>query len=662
MLLRTQIRIVGAAAAGTVLALSAALLWTAHEAAEAVELRARDSQGEDAIRGLALAASGLHVALDGTRSHDEVVAAFDRCESAAERVAGVASAPAVKADLDRLRAVLAQARADVARLVGPGHAAFANDVQHRVQAVVQPVHADLDRAAWAGEAEARAAVRRARLLAVGLAVPGVVAILVAAWWVVPRLRRGLTALLGAARRLRGGDLGVRTGLAGEDELAQLGAAFDGMAERLRETLVSREHLEAVVAERTADLERSRGEAAARLQELESARVHLGASERLASVGRLARGLAHEINNPLAVSLANVAFVAEELERQVGDPEAAPREELQHALEEAVQAGRRVSQIVRDLLAFSREPGNDVGPSDLVGVLAYAVRLSGAELRARARLSVEVGPGPILVRGGTAALGQVFCRLLLAAAAAIPPGDPEGQRVRVVCRSEGLDVVVEIRDSGEPIPVALLPHVFDPFFTPSAGFTEGQSARGLGLGLAACHGTIEALGGRLTAESAPGQDTVFRVRLPAGITGTRVVLHRGGEAARARQRVLVVSEDPVVCASVYRLLSAQNDVVPHTSAAHALTMVRGGERFDGVVCDAGLDGAHAAAFHAAVAGLSPALGRAMVFLVPRECSPETARFLDAVPNPRVARDLEDGALAAALAGAAAAAADRAVVGI
>jgi signal transduction histidine kinase len=659
MLLRTQIRIVGAVAAGTVVALSSALLWTAHEAAEAAELRARDARGEDAIRSFALAASSLHVALDGSRSRGEVLAAFDACEGAAAGVAAVTGDPAALGDLARLRTILSHARADVDRLVGPTHGPFANDVQHRVLALVQAVEADLDRGAGAGEAEARAVVQRARLLAVGLAVPGALAMLATVWWVIPRLRRGLAALRDAARGLRAGDLTVRTGLSGEDELAQLGAGFDGMAERLRDTLVSREHLEAVVAERTADLERSRAELATRLQELESARVQLGASERLASVGRLARGLAHEINNPLAVSLANVAFVVEELDRAAGDAEAAPREELRHALEEAVQAGRRVSQIVRDLLAFAREPGNDVGPSDLVGVLGYAVRLTGAELRARARLRLEVGPGPILVRGGTAALGQVFCRLLLAAAAAVPPGDPEAQRVRVVVRAEGLDVVVEIRDTGEPIPASLLPHVFDPFYTPSAGFTQGQSARGLGLGLAACHGTIEALGGGLTAESGPGQETVFRVRLPAGTTGTRVVLHRPRATDRARRRLLVVSEDPVVCAAVYRLLSGQNDVVPHTSAAYALTMLRGGERFDGVVCDADLDGATAAAFHTAVAGLAPTLGREMVFLVARECSRETARFLDAVPNRRVPRDLEDGALAAALADAGA---DRAVIGV
>jgi signal transduction histidine kinase len=386
-------------------------------------------------------------------------------------------------------------------------------------------------------------------------------------------------------------------------------------------------LSSLVAERTAELEQRTRDLAETVRRLEAARTHLGVADRLSAVGRLASGLAHEINNPLSVTLTSLAWLREPA------ASGATAEERAAALAEAEEGVQRVARIVRDLQDFAQdrgaaEPG--AGAADVVAVLHHVQRLVAHEVRPRARLTLDLPDGALPVGGGAARLGQLFAHLVLHAAHSIDPGRAEQEEVRVTARAEPTGAVVEVRDTGRGLSGEALAHVFDPFYAA----WSGDGHRGLGLGV--CHGLALALGGSIEAESTPGAGSLYRVRLPAATGQTRVALHAGGSR---RPRVLLVDDEPLVCASLYRVLSRHFDVAPHTSALHALQLLRAGERFDAVLCDLMMPEMTGMAFYEELTRLSPPQAEVTIFLTGGAFTESARDFLARVPNPHLTKPFE-----------------------
>jgi signal transduction histidine kinase len=430
------------------------------------------------------------------------------------------------------------------------------------------------------------AIASARVAAVILACLILSLALLGATGITPRLRRGLAALEAGARRFSAGDLSTRIALPGRDELASVGQAFDAMAERLAGLLSARDHAEAVMRDRTAELERAQREAAERVEQLETVRIELDASDRLVAADRLARGLTHELNNPLAILLADIEFASEELQVVEGGTSGS-LDEVRTALDEARQAGRRIALIVRELMSYSRDrAAGDRDLADLVQTLDHAARLAGPEIRQHGAFVTDLPPGPILVQGSQARLGQAFLELLLGAASAAAARAPTRGTVSLALRAEPSGAAVEISDDGEPIPAELRAHLFDPFYVATPGFTWGGARlRGAGLGLASCARIVEAAGGRVEVESSEAAGTVFRIWLPAPTPQARVALSRQAASPGAkRRRLLVVVGDPFECAAAYRTLAKAFDVAPHTSVSSALAALRAGGRYDLILCD------------------------------------------------------------------------------
>ncbi len=394
-------------------------------------------------------------------------------------------------------------------------------------------------------------------------------------------------------------------------------------------------LAALVDQRTSELEQRGRDLAANTAQLQAASAHLCVTDRLAAVGRLASGVAHEINTPLAVALTNMGWLREALpgalrlgQATQGGPSA---EELMAALNEAEEAGQRVARIVRDLLDFAQERADAPGAHDLVPLLQHVRRLVAHEVRARARLVIELPDEPLFVSGSSARLAQLFAHLLLHAAYAIEEGRAEENEVRIVARAEERGALVEVSDTGRALAPEALAHVFDPFYAA----WSGDDPKG-GLGLAVCHGLVGGLGGDIAVESVPGRGSVYRVRLPAAASKSRLAL---GPRGASRPRVLVVDDEPLLCASLYRVLSRDFDVVPHTSARHALSLVRAGEHFDAVLCDLMMPEMSGIAFHEELALLRPALAAQLVFLTGGAFTPAARDFLERVPNPRVQKPFD-----------------------
>jgi len=243
-------------------------------------------------------------------------------------------------------------------------------------------------------------------------------------------------------------------------------------------------------------------------------ARLAVTDRLAAMGTLAAGIAHEINNPLAYITANLAYAEEEL----GDPSALtdPRRlmEIRLALQEARDGATRVRNIVTDMRALAR--GDKMHrPTDVIHVLKAAIAALASEIRPRAKLITKLNPLPP-VNGDEARLGQVFISLLLNASEALPADAPAENEITVTTAVEGhRAVTVEVRDTGVGIAPELHERIFEPFFS------VNPVGKGKGLGLAICHHIITEMGGTITVQSVPNQGTTFKVTLPTSVERAEV---------------------------------------------------------------------------------------------------------------------------------------------
>jgi signal transduction histidine kinase/ActR/RegA family two-component response regulator len=315
------------------------------------------------------------------------------------------------------------------------------------------------------------------------------------------------------------------------------------------------------------------------------RARLLVSDRMASLGTLAAGIAHEINNPLAYVTGNLEVMAETLEEGEAAPDAAAVSELRTVISDARDGAERVRKIVLGLKSFSRAEEEKRVPIELSGVLEAAIRLTSNEVRHRAELVRELGPTPLVI-ADDARLTQVFINLLINAAHAIPAGRSAANRVTVRTRTDGDgNAVVEIEDSGNGMTPDVQARVFDPFFTTK------DVGEGTGLGLSICHGIVSGLGGQISIESSavPPTRTVVRVVLPPQREATAPIPVVASQSARdlrqaPRQRVMLVDDEPQVAQSIERMLRRDYDVTIALCGEEAIDHIRKGSRFDAIVSD------------------------------------------------------------------------------
>ena len=239
-------------------------------------------------------------------------------------------------------------------------------------------------------------------------------------------------------------------------------------------------------------------------------AQLRQSQKLESIGTMASGIAHEINNPLT-GMINYADL---IESRVED------EKLGEYAEGIMREGKRVAEIVRSLLSFARQDTGTYRGENVTDLIAASLRLFGAALRRdhiRVIQDVPEGLASIWCRGQQ--IQQVLINLLTNASDALNqrfPASNEQKVIRIVCceidRARGTFVRTTIEDGGAGIPSDLIERIFDPFFT-----TKPRD-KGTGLGLSVSYGIVREHGGDLTVESKPGGPTRFHVDLPSEETG------------------------------------------------------------------------------------------------------------------------------------------------
>jgi signal transduction histidine kinase len=374
-------------------------------------------------------------------------------------------------------------------------------------------------------------------------------------------------------------------------------------------------------------------------------ARLAQTDRLTSLGTLAAGVAHEINNPLAYVLLNLGYVRDELAKLVPDACDERAIEVRRALDHARDGAERIRDIVRGLKTFSRPENETLVPLDVTPVLEATLAMVANEIRHRGKLVKDYCKAPPVV-ANEARLGQVFLNLVLNAVQALPEGRVDQNEIRVVVRGaeQNERVIIEVHDNGVGIPPQVRGRIFEPFFTTK------PVGIGTGLGLAICHGIVTALGGTLSVESEEGKGSAFRVELPAapkkpGAAAPSASSSPPPRTAPTQGRILVVDDEPIVCFSLERLLSSEGDVVALTSAREALARIRAGERFDVILCDLLMPEMDAPALHDELLAVAPDQAERMVFVTGGAFTMRARDFLDRVPNDRLAKPFDVDALIA-----------------
>ncbi|KFA94794.1 sensor histidine kinase [Archangium violaceum] len=338
------------------------------------------------------------------------------------------------------------------------------------------------------------ALARSTYGVLGLTLLGVLAL---ALMLARALARPIARLAEGARALARGNLAHRISLKRRDELGDLARAFNDMGQALeqahRELLGFNEQLAAQVEERT--------------RELQQTQVQLSRSQRLAAMGDLAAGMAHEMNNPLAAVLGNVQLMLMDL----------PKEDPSHRMLGTVhQQAQRIASIVRELQLLSERQQLGRLPLDLHRMLQRVLESRCAELsQVGVHVDCRFHPGEVKVLGDTQALGDVLGRLLGNALNAMRDR-PERNLVLSTQVVDAEVVRVEMKDTGRGIAREHLERIFNPFFTTKQQWT------GKGLSLAVCHRVIEDHGGTITLDSVEGVGTTVTLVLPAAPASSGLV--------------------------------------------------------------------------------------------------------------------------------------------
>ncbi len=336
------------------------------------------------------------------------------------------------------------------------------------------------------------------------------------------------------------------------------------------------------------------------------------NDRLASVGVLAAGIAHEINNPLTSVLAEIEMA---VARIPGMDRA-----IEH-LNTALDAAHRVRTIVSDLRTLSREGSGDALVAvDVARALDTALRMAVPHTRGRVEVKTEIGDLPWIL-GNEGRLVQVFLNLIVNAAQAMNglPQERRSIRVRAMRGRDG-GARVDVVDTGTGMTAEVRNRIFTPFFTTKPLGT------GTGLGLSICQRIITQLGGTIDCDSAPNRGTTFTLWLPPAPDqiGSSPAPSGGREAVSAR--ILVVDADPFARQLVTRALRAEHDVVALGSADVAWSRIEGGEPFDLVLYDGDALAPSAAELWSRLAGELAPLRDRVVFLTGPMTGPATREFL------------------------------------
>ncbi len=379
-------------------------------------------------------------------------------------------------------------------------------------------------------------------------------------------------------------------------------------------------------------------------------LRLDRSNRMASLGTLAAGVAHEINNPLTFITANLQGLEEDLpelvdqvkrlmgliSRDVGPQQAtrwfrqagledleAPADRLLARTRDAVEGAIRVRDIVQDLDTYARVDPGRPGRVELSRAIELAQTMCRHELKRGVAIDIDLGDLPP-VFGEEGRLSQVFLNLIVNAAQA------GAQLIQLRARPTAEEIVVEVTDDGPGMPPEVLDRIFEPFFTTK------EPGRGTGLGLAITREIVAGYGGSLDAASQPGRGTTVRVCLPISleeedetvIDEAPVPIDDRGEI---RRRILLIDDERQLVDAYAMLLEKDYEVLTACTGQDALERLQEPGIFDAVICDLIMPDLDGMGIHAWLEVNRPELVDRLIWMTGGAVGQQAKDFLEESPN-------------------------------
>ncbi len=347
------------------------------------------------------------------------------------------------------------------------------------------------------------------------------------------------------------------------------------------------------------------------------------TERLHTLGQIASGIAHEVNNPVAIAaggvdLARRHMVAIQAAAESNDLPTLRKHvaKLDASLRYCEEGCARLAKVARKLSAFSALHGGRIESVDVNVLVRRALEVVEHDLRHRAELVVELGDLPPLV-AHPARLVQAVTNLLVNAAQAID-GPPAENRVHVLTRALDAEIEIMVCDSGVGMSPVVQERIFEPFYS-----TRSRTDGG-GLGLTVVNDVVRQHRGRLDVTSEPGKGSRFSLYLPLvnGLGSPPGIV----PPSTARARVLVVDDEPFLLAIVAEILGAEHDVVTADGGPEALALLGEDTRFDALLCDLMMPGVDGIAVHRFLLEHAPALAARTVFATGGAFTPRTEQYV------------------------------------
>ena len=397
-----------------------------------------------------------------------------------------------------------------------------------------------------------------------------------------------------------------------------------------------------------------------MTEVKQMQAQLAQSDRLSSMGMLAAGVAHEINNPLTYILYNLESLCDDLPRfsdamrrsldvvvrELGDARwtelIGPDRELLNPsmlddirtrFEDALGGTRRIKDIARGLGTFSRVEKDQAVSVNLMHVIEVALNMAFSEIKYRARLVKDYGHIPTIM-ASEGRLSQVFLNLVINATHAIDEGDVDNNEIRVKTWAEDDAVCAEVRDTGSGIAPENLDKLFEPFFTTK------NAGVGSGLGLAISKSIVEDYKGTIQVSSEVGKGTSFIIRFPV-LQKEEAELETPSEATAApyvQGRILIVDDEAGIRSAMARMLR-DHETVQAASGTEAIAILEKDQSFDLVLCDMMMPEISGMDLHEWLAESQPQLARQLIFITGGAFTPRARDYLSKVDNIRLEKPFD-----------------------
>jgi signal transduction histidine kinase/ActR/RegA family two-component response regulator len=351
----------------------------------------------------------------------------------------------------------------------------------------------------------------------------------------------------------------------------------------------------------------------RTRELAKAHEALAQAERLAAIGRLSAGVAHEINNPSAAVVSNLTYLKGSLKS--GEVPADATE----ALEDSLTSMGKIARIVRQLLDTGRVAASDTSARstfDIALAVEHAAQTARAALDRPIELTLDV-PAMFGV-GDQLMVEQVLVNLLVNGAQAVPATRPARLRVRAESMTNCIKVTVT--DNGDGMSEEVARRAFEPFFSTK------PFGKGTGLGLSVSLGLAKAVGGDLRVGNTSPSGTSMELLIRSSLRLASVPPPANAPAQRPTQRLLVIDDDPIVRESLSRMLSKSFKVETATGVSDARRSVSSAH-FDAILCDVMMDEGGGEAFYSWLLRERPASAARVIFVTGGVTDAASRRFLD-----------------------------------